>query len=77
MLEQHQLVDEGEAQTHCVRHKMESGQRASLRVLESVSQERDLVRQEALHLHDNYHRAEQAAPLPGEEFDELIHFSVW
>ena len=69
--EQHQLVDEGEAQTHCVRHRMESEHRASFRILESVSKERDLVRQEALHLHDNYHRSEQAALLPGEDVDEF------
>ena len=50
---------------------MESEQRASFRILESDSKERDLVRQEALHLHDNDHRSEQAALLPGEEVDEF------
>ena len=35
---------------------MESEQRAYLRILESVSQEPDIVRQEAQKLRDNYHK---------------------
>ena len=71
MVHEHHQVDEGEAQIHYVRHQMESEQRASFMILESVSQERDLVRQEALHLHDNCDRSEQAALLPGEDVDEF------
>ena len=67
--EQHQLVEEGEAQRNVVRYQTESVQRASLRILESVSQERDRVRQEAQHLRDNNDRSEQAALLPREDVE--------
>ena len=67
--ERHQLVEKGEPQIHFFRHQVESERLASLRILESVSQEPDLVRQEAQHLRDNYHRSEQAALL-------MIDFSL-
>ena len=35
-----------------------SEQRASLRVLDSVSQERDILRQEPQHLRNKYHRSD-------------------
>ena len=73
--EQLQLLEEGEAQINFVRHRMESEQRASLRILQSVSRERDLVRQEAYHLRDDYQRSERAALLPREEVEELIVLS--
>ena len=41
--EQHQLVQEGEAQLNFVRNRMESEQRTSLTILESLSQERDFA----------------------------------
>ena len=50
---------------------MVSEERASLRILESVSREPDLVRQEAQQLRENYHRSEQAALLSREEAEEL------
>ena len=50
--EQHHFVEEGEAAIHVIRYQMESEQRASLRILESVSQDRDFVRQKAQHLRD-------------------------
>ena len=62
--EQRQLVEEGEAQKQFVRRQMESEQRAYLMILESVSQESDIVRQEAQHLRDNFHRTEQSLLLP-------------
>ena len=66
--EQHQLVEEREARIHFVRHQMESEQRASLRILESASQERDPVRQEAQNYRGNYHSSEQ---IPREEVQYL------
>ena len=44
-----------------------SEQRASLKIIESVSQERALVRQETQDLLDNYHKSEQPALLRKEE----------
>ena len=69
--EQHQLVA-GEAQINFDRYQMELVKRACLRILKSVSHERDFVRQEAQHLHDHYDRSEQAALLPGKD----VEFSV-
>ena len=46
--------------------------RASLVIFESVSQERDFVRQEAQHLRDHYDRSEQAALFPTEDVEDLI-----
>ena len=63
--EQHQLAEEGEARIHFDRHLVESEQRAALRILESVSQDGDLVRQEAQRLRGNSHRSKQAAQLQG------------
>ena len=48
------------------RHPMESEQRAPLRFLESVSQER-----EAQHLREKYHLSEQAALLSKEDGEEF------
>ena len=42
--EQHQFVAEEDAQIHVVRHQYGFGQRASLRILASVSQECDVTR---------------------------------
>ena len=53
---------------------MESEQPAFLRNLVSVSQERELVRQEAQHLRDNNHRSEQAARLPTEGVPTALIF---
>ena len=50
---------------------MESEQLAYLRILESVSRERDLFRQEARHHRDNDHRSEQAAQVSTEEVEYL------
>ena len=69
--EQHQCVQEGEAQLDFVRRQMESEQRSSLRILELFLQERDLVRQEAQNLRDTEHRSEQAAVLSRAEVEEL------
>ena len=69
--EQHQLVEEGEAHRNVARHHMESEQRASLRILESVPQECDptlFVRRPNIFA-NNYHRAEQAALLSREEVE--------
>ena len=63
--EQHQLAEEGEARIHFDRQQVESEQRAALRILESVSQDGDFVRQEAQRLRGNFHRSTQAAQLQG------------
>ena len=73
---QHQLVEDGAAEINFVRHEMESEQRASLMILASVSQERDLVRQEAGHLRDSYHRSEQVALCLWEEVEELTFYFI-
>ena len=60
---QQQLFEEREAEIHFVRHQMVWEQRASLRILESVSQEPDFVRQEAQTFRSRYQRPEQVAQL--------------
>ena len=49
------------------RHQLESEQRPSSRILESVPQERDHVRQEPQNCRYSYHRSKQAAQLPRSE----------
>ena len=53
--------------------KKESEQRASLRILESVSQERDLVRKETHSLRDTYHRSEKGAQVPTDDVEDVTH----
>ena len=59
---QTQLV-EGETQIHFFLHQMESEQRAPMMILESVSQNREIVRQEAQHFRGVYQRLDSVAQL--------------
>ena len=63
--EQNQLVQEGEAQINVVHHQMESEQRAFLMILETVSQDREVVCQEEQNFRD-YLRCESlhSSPVP-------------
>ena len=64
-----------EAQLRVVRRQMESEQRTSTMILESVSQDRDIVCQEALNARDIFQKSERAAQLPRTEVQNLTHHS--
>ena len=70
--EQRHFVEEGEDQTNFVRHQIASEQRASSRIFESVSQDRDFHRQEAQNVHDIRRRSESTAELTRKEVQSFI-----
>ena len=61
--EQNRIVPEREAQIQFVRYQMESEQRTTVRILESVSQDRDTVRHETQQIWEADQRSESAAQL--------------
>ena len=66
------LRGKGEAQTRVVRHPMESEQRASFRILEAVSQDRD-IRQEAQTSRDVRQRSEHIRYVKLQKTSEHFH----
>ena len=68
-----QRAQEGVDQINSIRRPMESEQQASLRILETVSQDREIVRQQTQKFRAISQRSELAALFPRAEVQTLTH----